>query len=196
LKAGLQVGCYHFEHPNNKPEEDAQNFIEAILAFKYTLLPVLDLEYSPEGISDEELYNWARAFVNTVKSKTGYDVVLYTGLWFLNKYPELKKLNDLPLWITAYRDQAPTVSGWNQWIMWQYTDKEPVPGVSGNCDANYLKDLNAILVEKPKPVTAPKAPSNPAFKRILKLTTPPMQGEDVRLLQNRLNIKEMASLDL
>lgn len=184
MAAGLPTGCYHFARPYNKPEDEAANFINTISVFKYDLLPVLDLEYAPNGMSDVTLYSWARSFINAVQEKTGHPVMLYTGLWFLNKYPALQKLNDLPLWIAAYRSQAPTVTGWSNWTMWQYTDCENIPGV-GSCDCNYLSSLDDISIERKE---AAQTKGN-GFTRVLKLTHPPMHGDDVKRLQQRLNIK-------
>lgn len=182
LKAGLPIGFYHFARPGvNDPKDEAKNFVEAISPFKYTLLPVLDLEINPKGLSDDKLYAWASAFISEVKAKTGYNVMLYTYLAFLKQYPALQKLNNMPLWIAAYRSEAPTVSGWKNWTVWQYSDKENVPGV-GSCDADVVQDLNSILINKPVEVHTPSS------KRVLKLTTPMMHGEDVRAVQKRLNI--------
>ncbi|MBA4542721.1 hypothetical protein H1164_07375 [Thermoactinomyces daqus] len=181
MKAGLLVGFYHFARPDNgnKPEDEAQNFVNAISIFKYNLMPVLDLEVDV-NIDDDALYQWARSFVNIVKAKTGYNVMLYTGLYYLNKYPALQNLKDLPLWIAAYRSTAPSVSGWANWTVWQYTDNENIPGIVESCDANYLNDLATIFLNKPV--------EKPILKRILKLTSPMMRGDDVKTLQIRLQI--------
>jgi GH25 family lysozyme M1 (1,4-beta-N-acetylmuramidase) len=178
MGAGLPIGFYHFARPdnNNKPEDEAHNFVDAISPFKYNLLPVLDLEVDA-NMSDEALFEWAAAFINAVKAKTGNNVMLYTGLNYLNSRPALKKLQ-VPLWIAAYRDTAPSVTGWD-WTMWQFSDKENVPGV-GLCDADYVHGLDDILIKKQQPV----------FSRYLKLTHPMMRGEDVKLLQKRLNITD------
>jgi lysozyme len=195
MRAGLPIGFYHFARPDNgnKPEDEAQNFVAAISPFKYALLPVLDLEVAV-NMDDNALYNWAKSFISTVKAKTGHNVMLYTGLHYLNSCPALKKLaSQVPLWIAAYRDTAPTVSGWN-WTMWQFTDKENVPGV-GRCDVNWLKDLSSIL-NKPassKPPSQEKPAEshwdpNPEFHRNLNLQDPMLRGEDVKRLQARLEI--------
>lgn len=145
MKAGLPVGAYHFARPYNCPEDEAANFLKAISVFKYNLLPVLDLEYAPAGMTGDELYNWARKFINIVQQKTGHKVMFYTGVWFLNKYPALKNLNELPLWIAIYGRSSVPATGWSDWTIWQYTDKENVPGV-GYCDADYVRDLKDIMI--------------------------------------------------
>lgn len=189
LKAGLHVGFYHFAHPGiNQPEDEVKNFVDAISIFKYDLIPVLDLEVNQKDLSDEELYQWAREFIDGVRSKTGHNVMLYTGLYFLNQYPALQKLNDVPLWVAAYRPTPPAVS----WTVWQYSDKENVPGV-GACDANYLSDLAKILIA---PIVAkPTKPSKPAQPNLTlpnKVLKPGDRGDDVKAVQvalNRLNFK-------
>lgn len=171
MKAGLPVGAYHFARPDygNKPEDEAQHFVNTISVFKYNLLPVLDLEV-PVSMTDRDLYNWAKTFIDAVKAQTGYNVMFYTYLDYLVKeYPALKNLaNDqVPLWIAEYgSNTAPSIPGWD-WVMWQYTESENVPGV-GTCDCNYAQDLNAIKTQI-----------------LLKLGS---TGELVRKLQARLGI--------
>jgi lysozyme len=182
MKAGLSVGFYHFARPDNdnKPEDEAQNFVAAISPIKYALLPVLDLEVAV-SMSDEALYRWAKTFIDTVKAKTGHATMLYTGLHYLNSRPALMKLaSQVPLWIAAYRSTEPSISGW-EWTMWQFTDKGDIPGV-GRCDVNYLKDLSAISLNKPaslKP-SGPNYPGHPLKRGD--------RGGSVKVLQKRLNI--------
>lgn len=64
------------------------------------LIPVLDLE-SPTDTSNSSLTgatisNWARSFVNYVKQATGKDVMLYTGIWYINEFG-ISGLSDIPL---------------------------------------------------------------------------------------------------
>lgn len=187
MKAGLPVGCYHFARPDNgnSPQDEANNFVNAISVFNYDLLPVLDLEVNV-SMSNDALYNWAKTFIDTVKAKTGHNVMLYTGLYYLNTHSTLKNLAGygVPLWIAAYRSTPPTVDGWN-WAIWQYTDNENIPGV-GTCDANYAQSLDSFRINNVSNDVA--IPSNPVFKRVLKLTNPRMRGDDVKILQKRLNV--------
>lgn len=174
--AGLYFGFYHFARPDNgnQPQDEAQNLLNAISAFNYNLFPVLDLEVSVP-MSDTDLYNWAKSFIDTVKAQTGRNVVFYTYLSYLESRPALKQLaNDgIPLWIAAYSSEQPVISGWD-WAMWQYTDQENVPGI-GTCDADKLVHLDLIRI-------------TPQWQRYLKLTTPYMTGDDVKLVQQQLYI--------
>lgn len=190
MRAGLHIGFYHFARPGiDQPEDEAKNFVEAISIFKYDLIPVLDLEVNQKDLSGEELHQWARKFIDAVKSKTGHNVMLYTDLYFWNQYPELQKLNDVPLWVAAYRQTAPAVS----WTVWQYTDKESIPGV-GTCDANYIADLTKILIAPPEPKPAqpakPTKPSQPV-KPVVNLPNvvlkPGDHGPAVKAVQEALN---------
>lgn len=182
--AGLLIGFYHFARPNNgnDPADEAKNFVDAISGSKYDLIPVLDLEVSVL-VDDETLYNWAKAFIDAVKAKTGHNVMLYTYHHYLIDRPALKKLakDQVPLWIASYRDSAPSISGWN-WTMWQYTDQAEIPGI-GKCDADNLVDLNKILVN-PK-VSKPSKPSpKPTLPDVvLKLGD---KGEAVKKVQEAL----------
>lgn len=145
--AGLPIGFYHFANPSNSPLADADNFIANITKFDYDLVPVLDLEVN-KGKSGQQLYNWAKSFIDRVESKTGHQVMIYTGLAFVERYIDLKDLNNRPLWIAAYRSisKPPKVSGWD-WTMWQYSETENVDGV-GSCDCNIIDDLSKIMIAK------------------------------------------------
>jgi peptidoglycan hydrolase-like protein with peptidoglycan-binding domain len=70
------------------------------------------------------------------------------------------------------------------------TESESVPG-AGKCDANYIQDLSAILINKPdteETINKDRSGNVYKFKRTLKLTDPMMHGDDVNLLQKRLQI--------
>lgn len=143
---GIEVGAYHFAHPENDPIKEAQHFLSVISGHQLDFMHVLDLELPTSGgvYSAAYLTNWARQFITYVQQQTGTKVMLYTGVWYINTYP-LSGLSDVPLWVAIYGVSAvPQCSDWPGWLMWQYTDSAPVNGISGQVDMSYVSSLDAL----------------------------------------------------
>lgn len=195
LQAGLHCGAYHFARPSatNSAVAEAKHFCTWHNKVAFDLKPVLDLEYS--RLSASETVQWALDFISHVKSEINKDVILYTGEWFMNPFgAEADKLAHIPLWISYYSPSAPPdLAKWNEWTIWQFSETGSCPGVNGQVDLNVAVSLDAILAKKPQPkivpaVQKPKHAPAPKFIRVLKLNNPYLTGEDVKILQKRLNI--------
>ncbi|MTV48296.1 hypothetical protein GJ688_04770 [Heliobacillus mobilis] len=154
--AGVLVGAYHYAHPEqNSAEDEAAHFLEALNSVNLNLWPVLDLESPPQKnstLSGDYLAEWSRTFINIVSSSTGGKVILYTGKWYIDMY-EVDGLSDLPLWISHYSSYPPPdFAGWAEWLIWQYTDKGTVNGISGQVDMNVVTSLEALQIYLKKKV--------------------------------------------
>lgn len=145
---GIQVGAYHFAHPeSNSALDEAKHFVSILKQTPTDLMPVLDLE-SPNkpttGITGAYLVTWARDFINYVQSETGKKVMLYTGAWYVNTYG-LHGLGDIPLWIAVYGVSAvPQCGDWTSYLMWQFTDAASVSGINGAVDMSYAPSIEAL----------------------------------------------------
>lgn len=184
--AGLKVGAYHFANPANRASDDAANFINALKKIDYDLMPVLDLESAPTGMTAAQLVAWAKDFLSRVEAATGKRAMIYTGVWFANKYAGFNSaLADRPLWVSYYKTTLPSsFAGWTKWTAWQYTDSGKIVGISGNVDLNIAESLDDLLAD-----TVAAYDANPAFHRALSLTSPYMRGADVKAVQERLGSK-------
>jgi GH25 family lysozyme M1 (1,4-beta-N-acetylmuramidase) len=131
-------------------------------------MPILDLEEpaTTGTLTTDEIASWARVFVDTVKSLTNRQVMVYSGDWFVEQYNDFGgKLSDLPVWIAAWtrygNTQPPAVGGWTEWTAWQYSDQGQVPGITGYVDLDYgptsIDALRGYLTNTP---SVPAAPSN------------------------------------
>ena len=176
--AGLPIGAYHYANPTAPYSSDqaiaeAQNFVNVMqnagMGDFGDIMPVLDLEQpaSTGTLTSDEIASWGRVFVDTVKSLTNRQVMIYTGDWFVEQYNDFGgQLSDIPVWIAAWtrygNTQPPAVGGWTQWTAWQYSDQGSVPGVTGAVDLDYgptsIDALRGYLTA-PAP-TVPAAPSN------------------------------------
>lgn len=146
---GLAVGAYHFARPNHNPAElEASLFIRRLESVKTDLMPVLDLEYpsKSEFISTNDLVTWVRAFSAFIQRKLHRPLMIYTGNWFVNLHNNFNyALKDMPLWISNYSKSAPPdAGGWTSWVVWQYSDKGKIPGISGNVDLNHAISIEAL----------------------------------------------------
>lgn len=151
-KAGIHTGAYHFGRPSGSPddgEEEAKLFISMMDKADTDLLPALDLEATK--LNTEQTAKWVDSFISYVKKQTGKDVIIYTGLWFVDQYQGLsEKLSKYPLWVSYYKESAPPDNGWDNWTIWQYTSKGDVSGISGKADLNVATSLDVLLAEKKK----------------------------------------------
>ncbi|MED3564153.1 GH25 family lysozyme [Bacillus xiapuensis] len=148
--AGLPIGAYHYARPSapynpDDAKAEAQFFVNVMtnggMGDFGDIMPVLDIEQpaATGTLTSDEITSWARVFTDTVKSLTNRQVMVYTGVWFVQQYNDFGgKLSDLPVWIARYSTTPPlAVGGWTQWTAWQYSDKGTIPGILGNVDLDY-----------------------------------------------------------
>jgi GH25 family lysozyme M1 (1,4-beta-N-acetylmuramidase) len=175
--AGIPFGAYHYASPSapyspDQAKAEAQYFVNVMknagMSDFGDIMPVLDLEQpaATGTLTSDEIASWARVFVDTVKSLTNRQVMVYTGDWFVEQYNDFGgQLSDLPVWIAAWtrygNTQPPAVGGWTQWTAWQYSDQGSIPGISGAVDLDYgptsIDALRGHLTITP---SVPAAPSN------------------------------------
>lgn len=137
-QAGLPLGYYHFARPDlgNTPEAEADWFIKAINGLREEEILFLDYE-----VTYHDPVGWCKGFLDRIKSTLDG----YNGLIYLNQ--SLIKGNDWSsvsanygLWVAAYTydpNKNNFVTGsWGVAAFQQWTDKQQVPGISGNVDGD------------------------------------------------------------
>ena len=148
INAGLLWGAYHFATGSDGLKQ-AENFLSVVGNDPKTLL-VLDFEPNLTGpsMSLEE----ARAFVTSVKDRTGRFPGFYSGhfikqLLGTSSDPVLAKCW---FWLAQYGKTAVVPPNWPTWTLWQYTDgvigPEPhtVSGI-GRCDRDLFNGSETQL---------------------------------------------------
>lgn len=133
---GLLWGSYHFGVGENGRDQ-ANHFLETVGETKNTIV-VLDIEKNQGGKNIEP--KQAEDFVERILEATDHLPLIYGSANFLKDFatPILTKC---PLWIARWGEKPVLPKGWNDWILWQYTDgnegPEPheVKGI-GKCDRN------------------------------------------------------------
>ena len=152
-KNGVKVGYYHFARPGNVdfPEADAKeevlNVLKHISVLPKSNLPLaLDIEAYSETMHWDGKADHMNLFINTFideLKKNNISVIIYSYKSFIddNTTPIFGKY---PLWLAAYPNN-PEISlplipkGWNEWVIWQFTEVGVINGYSGSVDLNIMK---------------------------------------------------------
>ena len=136
--AGIDVGVYFFSQAitEDAAREEAR-FVPKPLDGASLDYPIaFDMEPSPEGggradaLTREEATAIANAFCDEIQ-KNGYRAIIYGNSYDLSKY-DLSALTGR-IWLAQY-DGKP--DGSISFVMWQYTPKGTVAGISGSVDLN------------------------------------------------------------
>jgi GH25 family lysozyme M1 (1,4-beta-N-acetylmuramidase) len=130
---GMIRGAYHFATPNDSSGANQANyFVDHGGGWSRdgrTLPGALDIEYNPYGatcygLTAAAMVNWIRDFLNTYKSRTGRDAVIYSNLdWWSRCTGNSTAFNATnPLWVARYASAPGTLpGGWPFHTIWQYS---------------------------------------------------------------------------
>ena len=170
--AGILAGAYHFARPDlgNSASDEATWFVN--VAGNYIkpgyLRPVLDVEKGGGSLSNTALSNWITTWMDTVKSKTGVEPIIYTNRNYATNYLDTA-LTKYDLWIAEYfipcdSTKTPYTGIWSgTWDFWQWCDKGNVPGITGDVDVNLFNgdqtQLSKFVITSQN--SAPSKPSKP-----------------------------------
>lgn len=149
---GIKVGYYHFASLNNnldpvKDAADEATWFDSVIKTlpSFQLVPVLGIVANDKKLTTLQVQQWINSFLLVMK-KLGHDrIMLYSGKPFLDEnLPANHSFGNLPLWIAQHRSiSRPSLPcGWNQYALWQYSNKGKVEGLSGSCDLNRTPGSN------------------------------------------------------
>jgi lysozyme len=136
----LVSGAYHFFTFCKSGQEQAKNYIETVPRSKYTLPPVIDLEFignCKKKLSPAELDKELHSFINLVAVRYDRQPLLYTTHEFYDAYLRGKYPNS-PVWISDFYsfNRTPTLADRKAWTFWQYTERGTVAGIDTLVDLN------------------------------------------------------------
>jgi len=145
-------GCYHFFRPQYSGEKQALLYLSVISLNPGDIKPIVDVEYTKHWNNKKYIKKYIGnliSFINTIKEKTGHDPIIYTNRWFWERYIQKYYHSEHLLWIADYRKrETPQVpSKFEDWYIWQYTNKGSVDGINGYVDLNYCKNLDTLLIK-------------------------------------------------
>lgn len=146
--AGLLVTGYHFGHPGYDAVSQADLFASTLGSMAAgSLPPVLDLEVT-DGQSPPAMIAWTHAFLDRLQADTGRLPMIYTGPYFWDSaMAGTTEFTKYPLWEASYTSApAPQVfGGWPTYSLWQYTDNQTIPGISGGVDQSVFRGTATTL---------------------------------------------------
>lgn len=139
-QAGIDVGVYFFSQAINEQEaEEEADFVCKLLEGYELQLPVV---YDPELIRDdvartddvtgEQFTQNTIAFCERIR-QAGYQPMIYSNMVWESELFDLKQLQEYPIW---YADYEPCPQTPYAFVMWQYTEKGQVDGITGIVDRN------------------------------------------------------------
>jgi len=148
-RAGIPFGPYHFARPdNNDGAAEARRFVQRARSCGWgkpgDLPGVLDIETGPEG---RPSVRFVRRFAREYRKLTGHRVIVYTGSFWRDAMRNPVTLTRSRLWLAAYvTEYRPYVPrAWKRPVIWQFTDRANVPGVSGGVDGDtWLRSSRAF----------------------------------------------------
>lgn len=149
---GNLCGFYHFAEGTDIKKE-AAHFVKTIGELKQNEIVILDWE-----IEHENPTRWCREWLDEVKRLTGVKPILYTN------EARVKSINwtivvagDYGLWVAKYLKPdfgifppsffRPVSDEWPFWVLWQYSSKGKVAGITGNVDLNH-GDISVEVLKK------------------------------------------------
>ncbi|HEY2542268.1 MAG TPA: GH25 family lysozyme [Gaiellaceae bacterium] len=170
---GMRFGAYHFARPaGTGPATIAASAIAQADFFVTTaqpqpgeLPPVLDLEVSG-GLSPTALAQWAQAWLDEVKARTGISGFVYSSPNFWKDRVSNSSafaLGGYHLWVAHWtKNASPSVPAGNWgglgWTFWQWTDCASVPGFLRCVDGDrYAGPDPGPIAVAPNPSGAPAA---------------------------------------
>jgi GH25 family lysozyme M1 (1,4-beta-N-acetylmuramidase)/LysM repeat protein len=170
-RVGIVRGAYHYLRGEVDGAQQADLYLKTVQFESGDLPPVLDLEnIGNENISNSVMVARAEAWLNRVVQVTNKTPMIYSGPFFLRDRITRPVLGP-PLWAKKYSlwlanyllnlhaGSLPIQpSGWQEWKIWQYTDKGKVPGIDGLVDLNWfrgtMEELYAFVGGTPSELTS------------------------------------------
>ena len=167
--AGIKVGAFWYSYADSvaRAEQEARTCLK-VLDGKHLDLPVFfDQEYEPGilKLSTKTRTDIVLKFLETIKA-AGRPCGLYSSTDFITTKLQANRLTAYPLWIAEYGSKLHYTG--KVWA-WQYTDKGRVAGIKGRVDMDH----------------GYFAQTHTASPDLLRKGD---RGDDVKLLQHRLNI--------
>jgi lysozyme len=170
LDSGLKWSTYHFMRPS-------PSITDQIAFYLKTIDPVegerICLDHEDAGVSLDDLETCVE-FVRT--ERPDLQVAIYSGHVIKEQLNGNRSeiLAGTSLWIAQYTSDSTPVwptATWRTWSLWQWTDKETIPGISAPVDGDRWNGDKASLLAWFGPVTevtpepVPPEPE-PAFEHV------------------------------
>lgn len=134
-KMEVPHGAYHFFLPHKDPLVQAQHFLSHWEERQTDLPPALDVEI--ETVSDSELIQRMKIWLDHVEATTGLRPIIYTS-YHLYQSKLKGAFIEYKFWIANYSSRSDRMKDASI-IHWQFSENGRVPGIEGPVDLNYSK---------------------------------------------------------
>ncbi len=146
-KHGIKVGSYHFLRTGSRIRDQFDNFKRVVKKNEQDLLPVIDVEVR-QGWTNQQLRDSVKLFADLVEEHYGCRPLIYTSSSFYDNILG-RSFNIYPLFIARYSASQPTLKSGNDWVMWQFSERGRIRGISTNVDLscfNKGRSLSDIMI--------------------------------------------------
>ncbi|WP_067140373.1 GH25 family lysozyme [Oceanivirga salmonicida] len=144
---GFAVGAYHFFSMTSSGKDQAKYYISKVPRIKNSFPPIIDVELSSK-YEKEKVIKELVDFIKIVEKHYKKKVIIYTDYKSYTNYIK-NNLVDNYLWFRDIR-KTPYIEENDRWIIWQYSNRGLVDGISGFTDKNVLRknDINWYINEQ------------------------------------------------
>lgn len=143
-RAGIAMGAYHFFRFDKDGEMQAWNFLNALKGRHLPLPPAIDVEEwgNADDPGTRRVQKELRKMV-TLMREEGYEPIIYTNKKGYHRYVR-DRFTDVPLWICSFTD-PPMDDSRVPWVMWQFSHRGNIPGISGPVDCNTIHPSHRLF---------------------------------------------------
>ena len=138
---GLKVGSYHFYRPKTPQKTQVDNFRAQCRPMDQDLIPMIDVETTsglPVSAFRDSLFTFLQLIERTYEQKP----LIYTGANFYDRYLS-GALHGYKVMIAQYTQRVPALKDDLDFMLWQYTGKGRLDGISGFVDkSRFMRDYN------------------------------------------------------
>jgi len=141
LSEGFIRGAYHFYRSDDNPEDQATNYLNAIIGLQNTDFPPI-IDFEEGGIvknqSVEQIQETLLLFLKKIEDKINRKPIIYTDVNTGNIYLNKPEFSNYPLWIASYTDNKLPIqpNAWKnkKWTLWQKSDNYKIKTIINDFD--------------------------------------------------------------
>lgn len=140
---GFIVGAYHYFTMQSSGIRQAKFYISKVPKIDNSFPPIIDLEISSKYDKKDVLRELTN-MINILEEYYNKKVIIYVNNNTYEAFIKNELLDNL-IWYSNYK-YYPKIEEDNRWIMWQYSRKGRVKGISGYVDKNIIRyDIKNII---------------------------------------------------
>lgn len=136
-RQGMNYGFYHYYQPDASAEKQALFYCETIKRYNFKLIPVIDIEVIGNR-TKSQMVDSLTVFINRVDEILESRPMIYTYVSFFKDYLDDTALKNELFWLASYNRSNPYMEMENA-IIWQFTERGNVNGISTKVDLNVAK---------------------------------------------------------